>query len=197
MTAPATADRAAADLADILAALNRLADSKNAVMPKGQQQSYLAGLADLPSELIVAACVRLSRASTFGLPSVGDIRLEADQVQREAASERQQRALPARQSGGEDDRRSWVHCQDCQDEPNAWRTFWCNGSGRLHVANSQETDPTTGRVSRGQGLPLSTCGRGGQHNPHTFTERCACHTAPWRAERRARIHKYGDDRKTA
>lgn len=155
--------------------LARLAMSKNSPITAEQHDTYAELLADVPMELLRESCRRLAKAQTYGYPTVGDIRAMCDELQRDRVAT--VRALPAHDEG---DRRTWVHCQYCQDDPSAWLPpRWCQGQGRGFV------------VAENSSLPISTCGRIHSHVPHTFTERCVCHLDAWRNERR--IQKLSED----
>jgi hypothetical protein len=178
------------DRAERLAALVRMADAKAAEMSDGQMRSYLDLLADIPTPLLSASCVRLAKAATFGLPTVGDIRTVADEIQLAAA---ERRALAAAESRPDDeDRRQWVHCQLCQDDDGAWRQMYCPGAG------AARDDAAFAREQVLQALHVlpQNCGDLKSHRPHSYVERCACHRAAWREERRKRIEqKFGEDRR--
>lgn len=174
------------DKAERLVALTKLAESKNAPVREGQMDTFLEDLADVPTPLLLAACVRLRKATTYGLPSSADVRLMCDDIQREDAAERAQKALRA----AEEDRTTWKHCQRCQDDPGAWVQLYCLGVGAVK-------DPSAGVFERGQlGMETAFCGRSRDHGPHPFTERCTCHRASWREERRQRIAtKFAEQRR--
>lgn len=55
-------------------------------------------------------------------------------------------------------------CTGCFDEPNGWRSFWCPGAGRLHLASRPDWayGPTLG------------CGVSKSHDAHAYVERCEC-----------------------
>lgn len=160
---------------NVLGCLARLAMAKNADIQKDQFTVYADLLSDVPYELLKGACARLAKAQTYGYPTVGDIRFMCDELQRDRVAS--VKALPAHD---DDDRRTWVHCQHCQDDPSAWLPpHWCQGQGAGFV------------VADGVSMPISTCGRMLSHRPHTFTERCVCHLDAWRNERR--IQKLAED----
>lgn len=159
----------------VLGSLARLAMAKNADIQAEQFTVYADLLSDVPAELIQSACRRLAQAQTFGYPAVGDIRVMCDTIQREGLA--QVKALPVHD---ESDRRTWVHCRECNDDPAAWLPpMWCQGQGHGFVVAENCT------------MKISTCGRTKAHAPHTFTERCACHQSAWRNERR--MQKFGDN----
>lgn len=149
--------------------LIRLGHTKGSTLSEDAITAYLETLTDAPDELLRSACARLSKAPTYGFPQAADILAMCDTVRREDISKI--KALPAYDEQG--DRRRWVHCRECQDDPGAWLpSMWCQGSGPgwLQAVNSP--------------LPLSTCGRPQSHAPHSFTERCLCHMAAWRNDKR-------------
>ncbi len=166
-----------------LRALSVLTLAKNAQLDDEQVGVFVKLLADIPDELLSAACVRLAKAQTFGFPDVGTIRAMCDQVQRDAVSERKALMAPAPQ--GDEDRRRWVHCADCQDDPGAWLpAMWCHGSGKGwdDQAHAKRIEPP---------MKFSNCGSDRHHAPHSFTERCTCHRAAWREALRSK--KYAED----
>lgn len=161
---------------DRLAVFRRLAWAKNAKVEPEQIAVYVEETAQVPVEVLTDACRRLIRAATYGLPSIGDVLLAVDDVQRARIA--QVKTLPGK--ADESDRRAWVHCRKCNDEPSAWLPpMWCQGSG----AGWLEAQHVI--------LPLSQCGRSQSHAPHSFTERCECHQADWRNERR--MQSYGEN----
>lgn len=181
------------DRAERLAALVRMADAKAAEMSEGQIRSYLDLLEDVPTPLLQAACVRLAKAATFGLPSVGDIRAIADEIQIAAAEHRALNAERAIESAkADEDRRNWFHCLLCRDDEGAWQLLFCPGAGpaRDDAAFSREA------VLQSLNVQQKSCGDMAPHRPHTYVRRCECHHAPWREERRKRIERYGEDLRT-
>lgn len=162
---------------DRIGILARLALSKGSSASDDQLDTYVDLTNDVPVDLLREGCRKLALAATFGMPSVGDIRLACDAVQRDQIAKVKE--LPALYDE-EADRRGWVHCRRCNDDPAAWLpTMHCQGSG----AGWQEARNVT--------LPISTCGRQKSHGPHTFTERCTCHQEAWRNERR--MQAYGEN----
>ena len=180
----------ARDYAERTVALTKLAEAKNAVIAKGQLQTYLEDLGKVDTPLLLAALVRLRSAVTYGFPDVAVILRMCEDVQREAIPERMRELPPAAALGADDrdpDRRRWVHCTECQDDPGAWIAVWCHGSGdgrdeTLHARR----DPFIG---------AKPCGHPRSHVAHSWAERCVCHQAEWR--RAARIKRFTEDRRTA
>lgn len=174
---------------DRLAALTSLSLAKNTELSDEQLETYLGLLADVPEPLLYAACVRLAKAATFGFPDVGSIRLMCDQIQNEALPPLP-KGLPPMPDPDED-RRTWVHCQDCQDAEGAWKPAFCHGSGPLR----DESAFSKQLVLHALGVHAATpCHHPTPHRPHSYVERCHCHTAPWREEKRRKIaQKFSED----
>jgi hypothetical protein len=160
------------DKLTILGAVTRLAQSKLAHMGEAELDVFVSSLIDIPAPLVVAACERLSKADTYGMPDAGKIRATAQQV---SDRELSQRALPP--APGE----KTYHCANCHDDPNAWLFVWCPGYGELAVES--DAKPLTAKDA-----PTIACHRDEHHPPHTYCERCACHRAPWREERRRKVY---------
>lgn len=173
------------DSAERLHGLTRLADAKNAQVSAGQLETYVGLLSDVPTPLLLACCVRLARAQTFGFPPVAEILAMADDIQREAKPP--VRALPP--MAADEDRRRWVHCQECRDDDGAWVTRWCPGARELR------DDVMPDNALARSGGRMASCGRESNHAPHSYADRCSCHLAPWREERRRNITKYSEDRR--
>lgn len=81
----------------------------------------------------------------------------------------------------DDDRRSWVHCESCQDESGAWRQMWCYGSGEHRNTASGEFERLKCHMTP------EACGHPRAHVPHPYVIRCECHRAQWREEKRRMI----------
>lgn len=149
--------------------LTRLGQSKSAVPDAEQMDVYLELLTDAPDDLLKAACIRLSKAQTYGFPTAADILAMCDTIRREEIAK--VKALPAHTD--ESDRRQWVHCRECNDDDASWLPpMWCQGQGHGFAAAVNAI------------LKISTCGNVKPHAPHSFTERCVCHMAQWRNDRR-------------
>ena len=163
-----------------IGSLTRLGQSKSAVPDADQLDVYLELLTDAPDELLRSACMRLAKAQTYGFPTAADILAMCDTVRRDQIA--QVKALPAHHD--ESDRRTWVHCQHCQDDPSAWLPpMWCQGKGHGFVAAVNAV------------LKISTCGNHRPHTPHSFTERCVCHMAAWRND--TRLTRLAEDTRRA
>ncbi len=159
---------------DRIGILTRLALTKNAEFESEQQAAFMEVLDAAPVELLRAACIKLAKAQTFGMPTAGDILATCDVIQREKIQ-----SIKSLPSHDESDRRTWVHCKFCNDDPSAWLPpRWCQGSGVGFV------------VAENSVLPICNCGREKSHAPHSFTERCTCHMDAWRNERR--MHKLSE-----
>lgn len=154
---------------NVIGCLARLAMAKNADIQADQFTVYADLLAEVPYDLLKAACSLLSKAQTFGYPTVGDILATCDEIRRKQIA--QIRELPAHHD--ENDRRTWVHCRECNDDPSAWLpSMWCQGAGHGF------------KVAENVSMKIATCGRAHAHAPHSFTERCGCHLSAWRNEKR-------------
>lgn len=164
--------------ADRVGLLIRLGHAKNFAMPEEQIRTFMELLGDVPYDLLKGACVRLAKAQTYGYPTVGDIRSMADSIRFDQVSAI--KALPAHNDA---DPSKWVNCKRCNDEPSSWLPpLWCNGSGK-HLA----VDVPFQRSH----MDTAFCGLVKAHTPHSFTERCDCHRAPWREMRR--VTKLSED----
>lgn len=167
--------------------VGRLALAKNIRLEDGALDVYVELLADVPPRLVSEACRQLATSETFGMPTVGAIRIAVDECQRVQVEQVKATALLR---AAEEDRSTWVHCRVCNDDPGAWIPCFCVGRG------IEETNPErlAGRVRLGE--TIEKCDRMQPHGSHTYVRRCQCHMSDWREEARARLKtQYGNDRR--
>jgi len=147
-------------------ALVALAIAKRADLDDLTLQVYLSGLADLPVSQVTRACERLSRLPRApfepALPTLGTVRQVAVEIGRADQAEADRAKLLPAPAGADEDPRSWVCCQDCED--TGWRSYRCSGDHATPPADE----------TRDAELPRQFCGRGRQHDGHAWACPCAC-----------------------
>lgn len=149
---------------DVRRALSGLALALNHTLEAPQLMAMALTLRDLDSHLIRRACLQLASSATFW-PKPVEIRRVCEQLAHTAAeAEAAAKLCPMPDDA---DPRTWVHCQDCQDDPSGWCLWYCRGGGVL--ADRDRPSPDRRHQS------MAYCGRKLIHPPHSYTARCACY----------------------
>jgi hypothetical protein len=149
--------------AEIGEALTRLCVARGGAIDDTASEVYLDRLARFSPGLVRRACERWMdvprREFETALPDVGKLIQTIEHIAEEDAAElRRAKYLPAPR---DEDGPRYV-CLACHD--GYWViSMWCPGRG---------TDAK--RHARHEGLVTRDCGRRKHHQPHTWTEKCAC-----------------------
>jgi hypothetical protein len=165
-------------------AILRLAIARSTEIDEEATTVFVRGLLDLDPRHVEQVCEEIGREPrrefTPALPELGTIRARVVELAKAEASEQRFKALPPMPAdAAEQDRRLWLHCRACGDEPSGWKLVWCAGSGRQRAA-----EPTARFVD----MDREHCGLRKEHAAHANTVRCSCHgNNPVVARRRERL----------
>jgi hypothetical protein len=147
----------------VVDALTRLVAGRSGTLDDVQIEVYVEDLARFDPQLVARACERWRTVPRqefqSALPEVGKLIQTIEHIAEEDAAEiRRAKYLPAPR---DEDGPRYV-CLQCHD--GYWViSMWCPGRGT-----------EAKRHARHEGLVTRDCGRRKPHQPHTWTEKCAC-----------------------